>query len=150
MGRAVSAGRYLSAIETLQRYSRRVAAFFVDCDVFLNPTMSLPPVRLGEMVSTADDPLRGLEVSSASVAYSAVIANITGQPAMSVPLHWNDEGLPIGMHFLGATPTRRRCSAWPASSSRRGRGSTVDHPTMRREPAPTWRAGGRGSFLSPG
>ena len=101
MGRAVSAGRYLRAVETLQRYSRRVATFFVDHDVFLNPTMSLPPVRLGEMVSTADDPLRGLEVSGASVAYSAVIANITGQPAMSVPLHWNDEGLPIGMHFLG-------------------------------------------------
>ena len=69
--------------------------------MFLNPTMSLPPLRLGEMVSTADDPLRGLEVSGASVAYSAVIANITGQPAMSVPTHWNDEGLPIGMHFLG-------------------------------------------------
>ena len=30
-----------------------------------------------------------------------MIANITGNPAMSVPLHWNDDGLPIGMHFLG-------------------------------------------------
>ena len=101
MGRAVSAGRYLAAIESLQRYSRRVAAFFVDHDLFLNPTMSLPPLPLGEMVSTPDDPLHALEVSGPSVAYSGVIANLTGQPAMSVPLHWTDDGLPIGMHFLG-------------------------------------------------
>jgi amidase len=53
------------------------------------------------MVSTDDDPFRSLEVSGRTVAYSGVIANLTGNPAMSVPLHWNDEGLPIGMHFLG-------------------------------------------------
>jgi amidase len=53
------------------------------------------------MVSTTDDPFRALEVSSRTVAYSGVIANITGNPAMSVPLHWNDDGLPVGMHFLG-------------------------------------------------
>ena len=79
----------------------RVAAFFVDDDLFLNPTMSLPPLPLGEMVSTPDDPLHALEVSGPSVAYSGVIANLTGQPAMSVPLHWTEDGLPIGMHFLG-------------------------------------------------
>ena len=101
MGRVVSAGRYLAAIESLQRYSRRVAAFFVDRDLFLNPTMSLPPLPLGEMVSTPDDPLHALEVGGPSVAYSGVIANLTGQPAMTVPLHWTDDGLPIGMHFLG-------------------------------------------------
>ena len=33
--------------------------------------------------------------------YSGVVANITGNPAMSVPLSWNDDGLPIGVHFLG-------------------------------------------------
>jgi amidase len=101
MGKQASAGQYLAAIETLQRYSRRVAAFFVDHDVFLNPTMSLPPLPLGEMVSTIDDPLHALEVGGPSVAYSGVIANMTGQPAMSVPLHWTDDRLPIGMHFLG-------------------------------------------------
>ncbi|HZQ84739.1 MAG TPA: amidase, partial [Acidimicrobiales bacterium] len=101
MGRGISAGRYLAAIETLQRYARRVAAFFVDHDVFLNPTMSLPPLPLGVMVSTPDHPLRALEASGPSVAYSGVVANLTGQPAMSVPLHWTEDGLPIGMHFLG-------------------------------------------------
>ena len=36
-----------------------------------------------------------------TVAYAGVVANITGNPAMSVPLWWNDDGLPIGVHFLG-------------------------------------------------
>ena len=101
MGQTVSAGRYLAAIETLQRFSRRVAAFFGDYELFLNPTMSLPPLPLGVMVSTPEALLHSVEVSAPSVAYSGVIANITGQPAMSVPLHWSDAALPIGMHFLG-------------------------------------------------
>ncbi|MBA3653686.1 MAG: amidase [Actinobacteria bacterium] len=101
MGKHVSAAAYLRSIETLQRYSRRIATSFAGFDVFLNPTVSAPPLRLGEMVSTDDEPLRAADVGSTTVAYSGVIANLTGNPAMSVPLHWNDETLPIGMHFLG-------------------------------------------------
>jgi amidase len=101
MGKQVSAGAYLRSIEVLQRYARRVAGFFSSQDLFLTPTVSAPPLPLGQMVSTEDDPFRALEVSSRTVAYSGVIANITGNPAMSVPLHWTPDGLPIGMHFLG-------------------------------------------------
>jgi amidase len=100
-GQQVPAAAYLRSIEVLQRYARRVAACFADYDVFLTPTVSVPPLPLGQMVSTDDEPLRALEVSGRTVAYSGVIANLTGHPAMSVPLHWNDDGLPIGMHFLG-------------------------------------------------
>ena len=46
-------------------------------------------------------PLRALEVGGKTVAYAGVVANMTGNPAMSVPLYWNDQGLPIGVHFLG-------------------------------------------------
>ena len=63
--------------------------------------MSSPPVALGEIVSTPDEPLRALERGGPTVAYAGVIANLTGNPAMSVPLSWNDSGLPIGVHFLG-------------------------------------------------
>jgi len=101
MGERVTAGEYLVAIEVLQRFARGVAAFLTDVDVWLTPTMSTPPPPLGEMVSTRDEPLRSMEKSAPTVRYAGVIANITGNPAMSVPLWWNGDGLPIGVHFLG-------------------------------------------------
>jgi amidase len=104
MGSRLTAADYLVAIERLQRFGRRVAHFLAPndgFDAFLTPTMSEPPAPLGEMVSTADEPLRSMERSSQTVRYAGVTANITGNPAMSVPLWWNDGGLPIGVHFLG-------------------------------------------------
>ncbi|MEV6874205.1 amidase [Amycolatopsis sp. NPDC051128] len=100
-GRQVSAAQYLLAIEDLQAFSRTVAGFLGTYDLWLTPTMSRPPAVLGEITSTAEEPLRALENGAPTVAYPAVVANITGNPAMSVPLWWNDEGLPIGVHFLG-------------------------------------------------
>lgn len=60
-----------------------------------------PPLPLGLMTSTEDDPLRAVRSSGPFVAFPAVVANITGAPAMPVPLYWSDEGLPVGVHFLG-------------------------------------------------
>jgi amidase len=100
-GERVSAAEYLLAIEQLQRYSRRVAEWLTGIDVWLTPTLSMPPLPLGQMVSTPDEPLRALETSGSTVAYAGVVANFTGNPAMSVPLWWNSDGLPIGVHFLG-------------------------------------------------
>jgi amidase len=76
MGRHVTAAEYLLAVEDVQRYSRRLAAFLTGFDLFLSPTLATPPLPLGEMTSTPDDP-------------------------MSVPLWWNADELPIGVHFLG-------------------------------------------------
>lgn len=104
MGTQLTAADYLVAIERLQRFSRRVAAFLSDdggYDLWLTPTLSEPPPPLGEMVSTVDDPLRSMTRSSQTVRYPHVTANFTGNPAMSVPLWWNADGLPIGVHFLG-------------------------------------------------
>ena len=100
-GRQISAGDYLMAVMDTQAYTRRVAAFFSTVDLWLTPTLSEPPAPLGEIVSTEAEPMRALERGGRTVAYSGVIANITGHPAMSVPLWWNDEGLPVGVHFLG-------------------------------------------------
>jgi amidase len=100
-GQCVSAADYLLAIEDLQAFARVVAQFLTGVDVWLTPTMSTPPLPLGEIVSTVEEPLRALERGGATIAYAGVVANITGNPAMSVPLWWNADGMPIGVHFLG-------------------------------------------------
>jgi amidase len=101
MGRSVSAAEYMLAVEDCQAFSRVVAGFLAEHDLWLTPTLSTPPLPLGEIVSTPDEPLRALEKGGPTVAYAGVVANITGNPAMSVPLWWNGDGLPIGVHFLG-------------------------------------------------
>ena len=100
-GEQVTAAQWLVAVEDVQRFGRRVARFFTGFDAFLTPTMSTPPPPIGTMVSTPEDPWRSLQVSAQTVRYAGVVANLTGNPAMSVPLWWNDDGLPVGVHFLG-------------------------------------------------
>jgi len=63
--------------------------------------MSTPPLPIGTMVSAPDDPWQSLRVSGATVRYAGVVANLTGNPAMSVPLWSSADGLPIGVHYLG-------------------------------------------------
>lgn len=100
-GRRVSAADYLLAVEDLQVFSRTVAGFLTGFDAWLTPTMSEPPAPIGAITSTPDEPLRAAERGARTVAYPLVVANITGNPAMSVPLSWNAAGLPVGVHFLG-------------------------------------------------
>ena len=100
-GEKITAAEWLLAVGDVQRFGRRVARFFTGFDAFLTPTMSTPPLLIGAMVSTPQDPWRSLQVSGQTVRYAGVVANLTGNPAMSVPLWWNDDGLPIGVHFLG-------------------------------------------------
>jgi amidase len=95
-----SAPDYVQALMILQRISRDVARFFLDYDVLLTPTVTEPPVALGTFDSPPDNPLKGFE-RSASFACFTPLCNMTGQPAMSVPLFWNDENLPLGSHFIG-------------------------------------------------
>jgi amidase len=100
-GRRVSAADYLQAVETIQRFSRTVASFLTMYDCFLTPTMSTPPVPIGWISSTSDDAFRAWRRGGQTVAYAAVTANVTGNPAMSVPMIWTAEGLPMGIHVLG-------------------------------------------------
>ena len=100
-GRQVSAASYLLAVEDCQAFARVVAQFLTGIDVWLTPTLSTPPARIGEITSTAQAPLRALQAGGKTVAFAGVVANLTGNPAMSVPLYWNADGLPIGVHLLG-------------------------------------------------
>ena len=64
------------------------------------PTLAQPPLPLGSFDSPAEDPMRGMKVSAEFAPFTP-ICNMTGQPAMSMPLLWNADGLPIGTHFVG-------------------------------------------------
>ena len=105
-GRRVTAADYLLAVGDLQKFSRGVARFLGGVehggvDLWLTPTMSAPPARIGEIASTVAEPLRALTNGAPTVAYPLVVANITGNPAMSVPLATAADGMPLGVHFLG-------------------------------------------------
>jgi len=100
MGRRHSAADYLVACTRLQRVARSVAHFFTEYDLLLTPTLAEPPPPSVEFEPQTDNPLAGLFRAGSLVALTT-LANITGQPAMSVPLAWNDDGLPIGVQFVG-------------------------------------------------
>lgn len=100
-GRQVSAADYLQAVEETQRFSRVVGRFLHGFDLYLTPTLSAPPAPIGWITSTLAEPYRALERGGRTVGYAGVVANITGCPAMSVPMSWTGDGLPIGVHVLG-------------------------------------------------
>ncbi|HVU03396.1 MAG TPA: amidase family protein [Polyangiaceae bacterium] len=100
MGNGHSGPDFVLAQRTLHRASREIARFFVDHDVVLSPTLARPPALLGDLVSTPDSPLAGFFKAGGYAAFTPVY-NVTGQPAMSVPLHWSKDGLPIGVQFAG-------------------------------------------------
>jgi amidase len=100
MGRKQTASAYLLALSFLQRVSRDIARFFLKYNVWLTPTLSEPPLPLGSFDSPPENPLEGLRRAEKFVPFTP-ICNATGQPAMSVPLYWNGDNLPVGVHFIG-------------------------------------------------
>lgn len=100
LGKLVSGSDYLQALAVLQMLARSVAAFMERYDVFLTPVLGSPPVPLGWFKSP---PLDALDVQHRMEEFAAFtpLFNVTGQPAMSVPLWWNAENLPVGTQFAG-------------------------------------------------
>jgi Asp-tRNA(Asn)/Glu-tRNA(Gln) amidotransferase A subunit family amidase len=97
-GRAVGGPQYAASMRAIHRAGRRSAAFFANYDVLVTPTMAITPRPLGVM-NTLKPAELGNTIARA-VAFTA-LWNATGQPAMSVPLHWTAEGLPVGVQFVG-------------------------------------------------
>lgn len=100
MGHRTTGSEYLMSQAILQGISRQVAQFFEKYDIWLTPTLAEPPLPLGWFDAGPDNPMRGFDRAVEFVPFTP-IANATGQPAMSVPLFWNKEGLPVGTHFFG-------------------------------------------------
>jgi len=100
VGRSVDAGRYLRSVQVLQALSRQIGEYFEGIDVLITPTLAEPPAPLGTFDSPPGEPLNGLFRAASYVPFTPPF-NVTGQPAVSLPLHWNSEGLPIGVQFVG-------------------------------------------------
>ncbi len=120
LGEALPAGVYVHSHWGWNNFARGMAAFHETCDLYLIPTTAEPPVRCGELQPRGFQKLGTVLVNQLKLAPVAVrtgiidsmaeqslaktpftqLANLTGQPAMSVPLHWTPEGLPIGSQFV--------------------------------------------------
>lgn len=96
--RTTASPEYLAATQRLQTLARSVVAFWADVDVVVTPTLALPPVPIGWVFEA---PLEDQLARAFRFTPFTPIANVTGQPAMSLPLSWSEAGLPIGVQLIG-------------------------------------------------
>jgi Asp-tRNA(Asn)/Glu-tRNA(Gln) amidotransferase A subunit family amidase len=89
---------YPRAVDTAHAMGREVARFFHDHDALLTPTMAAPPLPLGRLALDRADGEGYLVDLMATIGYTNLM-NVAGNPAMSVPLHWTDDGMPVGIQF---------------------------------------------------
>jgi amidase len=121
IGQALGATDYAKAARYLQTAGREIGRFFEQYDVLLTPTLSQPPVPIGALQPSSRErtlirligSLKAHWILNALGVVKQLAAqtfdfipytppfNVTGQPAMSAPLYWNEAGLPVGMHFVG-------------------------------------------------
>jgi amidase len=88
------------AIQDMHAMSREIARHYGSYDVWLTPTLTQPPMPLGYFDFDPSVP-RQMTVRMEDVPRFTAVANFTGQPGITLPLHWTAEGLPVGIQLLG-------------------------------------------------
>lgn len=121
LGKVFSSSDYANSSRNLQIVARKIGRFFEDYDILLTPTLAEPPFIIGALQPPSTELFTmnvinklgagrvitalGIVEPLASKVFSFIPYtppfNVTGQPAMSVPLYWTAGGLPVGMHFVG-------------------------------------------------
>jgi amidase len=99
LGRILPAYRYLQSRAWIGVWARRMGQWWTGHDLLLTPTVGAPPPELGWF--TADGPEAETGRITSFLPYTAQF-NMTGQPAVSLPLHWTPEGLPVGVQLVAA------------------------------------------------
>ncbi|MCP9271833.1 amidase [Mycolicibacterium arenosum] len=120
LGRATGSVDYVDAVQRRHEHTRRLSAFFESYDLLLTPTLATPPPRIGEfdlpvplqrasdvLLKTRTTRLLGftnvvddmVDKNLGWVPYTQ-LANITGRPAISLPLHQTSAGVPLGVQFV--------------------------------------------------
>lgn len=96
-GGTVSAADYAEALQAFHRLGRHFGTFFERYDVLVSTVLGQPPAQIGEIRTDCGDADDFLETVWDRMPVTQFF-NITGCPAMSVPLYWSPSGLPIGIH----------------------------------------------------
>jgi amidase len=101
--RAIDSWTYAESVRKAQQMSRRIVeAFVTSFDLLVTPTMTCLPPPVGAWRTGNDDPLKALHNSYPMAVFSSLF-NVTGQPAISVPIHHDDvSGLPVGVQIVAA------------------------------------------------
>ncbi|MFN3257458.1 MAG: amidase [Ilumatobacter sp.] len=96
----VSGVEYGAALAAVSEFRRSVQGWWAEGrDLLLTPTLCEPPVEIGEHDALPDDPMAGMRRAARFIAFTPPF-NASGQPAISLPLHWNEGGLPIGVQLV--------------------------------------------------
>jgi amidase len=101
-GKKVAAPDYLAAVGAHQALGRLWGMWFAGGhDLIVTPTLGELPTPLGTFDDSGPDPMRAIERARTTAGFVALL-NGTGQPAISLPLHWTEDGLPVGVQLVAA------------------------------------------------
>jgi amidase len=98
--RALPSTGYLTALAQLQLLARGTVAFFADYDLLMTPVLAARPLPIGELHGCGDEPMQDLRRSGRFAPYTALF-NVTGQPAISLPVGFGEDGLPTAVQLVG-------------------------------------------------